>query len=122
MISCLGGFCGSRESCAAYHSGSAVQYVERICSKGVEVPFVEAGKVREFNGASGGNPWGLTPSEVRCIDAVIEHSSAKRAAAVLGMHHDTVRTHCNTGGRKIDKDNTYMRYIKWYMWRQGFAA
>ena len=65
------------------------------------------------------NPWGLTATEIKAMDAVIEHGSVKRAAAALSLEPDTVKGYTHTGGRKIAPKDKLTRYILWDRWRRG---
>jgi len=65
------------------------------------------------------NPWGLTATEIKAMDAVIAHGSVKRAAAALNLEPDTIKGYTHTGGRKIAPNDKLTRYILWDRWRNG---
>ena len=65
------------------------------------------------------NPWGLTATEIKAMDAMIEYGSIKRAAAALNLQPDTVRGYTNSGGRKIHPTDRLPRYLAWFAWRKG---
>ena len=65
------------------------------------------------------NPWGLTPSEVKAMDAMIKYGCAKRAGRALNLSPLTIKDYTHSGGRKICPDVRLLRYIAWSNWRNG---
>lgn len=66
------------------------------------------------------SPWGLTPSEVIVMDAMLEHGHQKRVAAELGLSKRTVEHHCQDVGRKMSLPGAgILKYLLWDRWRRN---
>ncbi len=65
------------------------------------------------------NPWGLTPSEVRSMDAMIKHGCSRLAAKATGRSHLTIRNQTARAGLKIGFPSDHLtKYLLWDRFRQ----
>ena len=67
------------------------------------------------------NPWGLTPTEARALDLLIEHKGSKRAAYATGMNERTLETALKRARIRM-RVPTFDRLeyiLLWDRWRQG---
>jgi hypothetical protein len=62
------------------------------------------------------SPWGLTETEVRAINAMIEHGQMKVAAHRLGVPYFTFIDQLVRARKKIKAENTIQAYILWNHW------
>ena len=67
------------------------------------------------------NPWGVTPGQAKCLDAVIEHGSHKAAASALGLAPRTVEDQLRRAARNIrgEKVDRVTHLIQWDRFRRG---
>lgn len=65
------------------------------------------------------NPWGLTPSEVDVMDALVACDGQKQAADKLGLALRTVEHHASEARRKMGTRGHYQHLLKWQAWRSS---
>lgn len=65
------------------------------------------------------NPWKLSPSEVRSMDAMIAVYCVKRAADICNISEHTLRDHTKNAAQKMKaRSNIIQKYLMWDRFRQ----
>lgn len=70
------------------------------------------------------NPWGISQSEARVMQAVIDRGSQAGAAALLLLSPKTVETYMHRARRKIELRETtpINRLVLWDRWIRGVGS
>lgn len=69
------------------------------------------------------SPWGLTETQAKVMDALVEHGTNKAAARALGLTEGTVEQHTTDISRRMRKYRfRVQRLIAWDRWRRGAAT
>lgn len=68
------------------------------------------------------NPWGLVPSEVRLLEAVVEVGHYKLAARRLGIAPKTVECYMRDIRRKMEIDHQIVAVVAWDRWSRSQSA
>lgn len=64
------------------------------------------------------NPWGLTPRQVQCMDAVVSEGCHKSAARKIGIDYKTMEGHIQKAREKIGTRGRLLHMLAWDRWRQ----
>jgi hypothetical protein len=65
------------------------------------------------------NPWDLSPTLTRAIDAVINHGTHKHAARALGVDPQIVTDRMKRVRRVMGANSSVIAVIKWDRWKRG---
>lgn len=65
-----------------------------------------------------GNPWGLTPEQAVCLDALIERGCYKTAADEVNKSRHTLHWHLKRIRRTMGKRTMLQAAVAWGIWRQ----
>lgn len=68
------------------------------------------------------NPWGLAPSEVRLMEAVVQVGHYKKAARLVGLTPKTVECYMRDIRRKMDIDHQIVAVVTWDRWSRSQSA
>lgn len=69
---------------------------------------------------SGANPWGLSESEIKVMDAMCETGCTKGAANKLRTDAKYIENRCFTAGQKMGLHHSrLLKYLEWDRWRRN---
>jgi DNA-binding CsgD family transcriptional regulator len=71
------------------------------------------------------NPWNLTATQARVLEALAEHGADKIAARALGIDHKTVENHTANARKRmggVDRLCAVVMYDRWKTGRDREAA
>ncbi len=65
------------------------------------------------------NPWGLTPAQLKAMQAVCTHGCIKLAARALGISKRTIECHVWVAGEKMGYRTYLAKYLEFDRWMRG---